>query len=307
MSNQPPATPATDGNTYDDDAAAPWWTHFLSRWPWPALYGLASFLAFLAFYVVGYRRKVIAHSMDVAFPGRSAAERSRIRHDYYRGFADVMVEIAKTPRMSADDVRSRVRIRNIEAVSEPLRAGRPVLVVTAHQCNWEWMLHALALNLDFPTDAAYKPLKDPWADQFMLRLRARFGSRMVPAQEFLADVLKRLKVVRAVCMVADQEPKSSEYKHWTRFLNRDTAFFMGAEHIAKATRYQAIFLRMRRISRGHYEIEFVPLADAGERLPAGAFTERYARLVEAQIEEAPGDWLWSHKRWKLKRSVYATR
>ncbi len=309
MTDHPPAAPDIDGNADDDgdDGAAPWWTRFLSRWPWPALYGLASFLAFLAYYVVGHERKVIAHSLDVAFPDRSAAERKRIRRGYYRGFADVMVEIAKTPRMSADDIRARVRIRNIDAVSTPLRAGRPLLVVTAHQCNWEWMLHALALNIEFPTDAAYKPLKDPWADRLMLRLRARFGSRMVPASDFLADVLKRLKVVRAVCMVADQEPKTSEYKHWTRFLNRETAFFMGAEHIAKATRYQALFLRMRRVARGHYEIEFVPLADAGERLPAGAFTERYARLVEAQIEEAPGDWLWSHKRWKLKRSVYANR
>ncbi len=108
-------------------------------------------------------------------------------------------------------------------------------------------------------------------------------------------------------MVADQEPKTSEYKHWTAFLHRETAFFMGAEHIAKATRYEAVFLRMRRTARGHYEIEFMPLAGAGERLPAGAFTERYARLVEAQINEAPADWLWSHKRWKLKRSVYAGR
>lgn len=271
------------------------------------LYALASFLAFLAFYVVGHRRGVIRHSLEIALPGRTPAARERIRRDYYRGFADVMVEIAKTPRVSPEEIRERVTIRNLDALTTPLRAGRPVLIVAAHQCNWEWMLHALALNLEFPTDATYKPLKNRWADELMLRMRTRFGSRMVPAADFLSDILKRLKVVRAVCLVADQEPKTSEYKHWTRFLHRETAFFMGAEHIARATRYQALFLRMRRTGRGHYEIEFAPLADAGERLPAGAFTERYVRLVETQIEEAPADWLWSHKRWKLKRSVYDGR
>jgi KDO2-lipid IV(A) lauroyltransferase len=51
-------------------------------------------------------------------------------------------------------------------------------------------------------------------------------------------------------------------------------------------------------------VEFVPLAGAGEQLPPGEFTTRYARLVEAQIREAPADWPWSHKRWKLKKPLY---
>jgi KDO2-lipid IV(A) lauroyltransferase len=299
--------PAASLDAADDADASPLWTRFLARWPWAALYGLSSFLAFLAYYVVGHRREVIQHNLDLAFPDKTAAERNQIRRDYYRGFADVLVEIAKTPRLTPEEIRARVRIRNLDVLRAPLREGRPVLVVAAHQCNWEWMLHGLALNLGFPSDAAYKPLKNAWAEKHMLRMRSRFGSRMVPAQTLLGDVLKRLKIVRVVCMVADQEPMTSEYKHWTRFLNRDSAFYMGAEHIAKATRYEAFFLRMWRESRGHYAMEFVPLAGPKEPLATGEFTERYARLVEAQIREHPADWPWSHKRWKLQRSVYARR
>ena len=33
----------------------------------------------------------------------------------------------------------------------------------------------------------------------------------------------------------------------------------------------------------------------------------YARLVEEQIHAAPSDWPWSHKRWKLRRSLYQSR
>ena len=105
-------------------------------------------------------------------------------------------------------------------------------------------------------------------------------------------------------MVADQEPVSSERKHWLKFLNRDTAFFLGAEEIARTTRYAAFFVRLKRVARGRYEAEFVPLAAAGGQLPAGEFTGRYAQLVEEQIREAPADWPWSHKRWKLKRPLY---
>jgi KDO2-lipid IV(A) lauroyltransferase len=57
---------------------------------------------------------------------------------------------------------------------------------------------------------------------------------------------------------------------------------------------------MRRLARGRYEIDFVAVAAAGERLEPAQFTARYARLVEQQIEQAPGDWTWTHRRWKLQ-------
>jgi KDO2-lipid IV(A) lauroyltransferase len=179
--------------------------------------------------------------------------------------------------------------------------------VAAHQCNWEWMLLALSLELGYPVDAAYKPLVDSWAEREMKKLRSRFGSRLVPAKDLLADIIKRRDVVRAVAMVADQEPTTSEHKHWTRFLNRDTAFYMGPEEIARVTRFPVFFLGLKRAARGEYEMSLTPLAARGETLRSGELTERYARLVEGQIRAAPPDWPWSHKRWKLKKTLYQAR
>ena len=64
---------------------------------------------------------------------------------------------------------------------------------------------------------------------------------------------------------------------------------------------------MRRTRRGYYEMAFQPLATPGREAAPGELTERYARLVETQIRAAPPDWPWSHKRWKLKKSVYGGR
>jgi KDO2-lipid IV(A) lauroyltransferase len=195
-------------------------------------------------------------------------------------------------------------IRNPQLVRDEVAKGRPVLLVAAHQANWEWMLLGLSTQLGIPVDAAYKPLVDNWAEIEMRKLRGRFGARLIPAQELLGDIIKQRNAPRVIAMVADQEPVTSERKQWVRFLNRDTAFFLGPEEITRATRYASFFLRLKRTSRGHYEVEFVPLAAAGEQLPAGEFTTRYARLVEEQIREAPADWPWSHKRWKLKKPLY---
>ena len=160
-----------------------------------------------------------------------------------------------------------MQISNLELARELLERGQSVLLVAAHQCNWEWMLLALSLELGYPLDAAYKPLVDSWAEREMKKVRSRFGSRLVPAQELLADIIMRGGVVRAVAMVADQEPTTSERKHWTRFLNRDTAFYMGPEEITRATRFPVFFIGLRRTARGYYEMQITPLAQPGEKLP----------------------------------------
>jgi KDO2-lipid IV(A) lauroyltransferase len=289
-------------------AARPaWWVRALSRLPLAALYGVTGLLGWLAYRLVRYRAALIHASLATAFPELSEDALRAVRRRYCVGFAQMLAELLKGAALSPADIRRRVRIVNLEEPRSLLAQGQSVLLVAAHQCNWEWMLLALSLELGYPLDAAYKPLVNPWAEREMGKLRSRFGSRLVPAQELLPDILQRRGLVRAVAMVADQEPTRSERKYWTRFLNRDTAFYMGPEEIARVTRFPVFFIAMRRRARGYYEMEFLPLAPAGRALAPGALTERYARLVEEQIRASPPDWPWSHKRWRLKKSVYQDR
>jgi Kdo2-lipid IVA lauroyltransferase/acyltransferase len=290
-------------------AAAPplWWARLVARVPLSVLYGLASGVGWLTFRFFPYRKQLVRENLSKAFPAFGERQLREVMRRYYLGFAEMLMEIIKSVRMPADELRRRVRILNLEAPRALLAQGQSVLLVAAHQCNWEWMLLALSIELGYPVDAAYKPLVNDWAEREMKKVRTRFGSRLVPAKELLPDILKRREVVRAVAMVADQEPTTSEHKYWTHFLGRDTAFYMGPEEIARVTRFPVFFIAMRRIARGHYEMEFQPLATGGHIGPSGALTERYARVVEQQIHAAPPDWPWSHKRWKLKRSVYRNR
>jgi KDO2-lipid IV(A) lauroyltransferase len=138
----------------------------------------------------------------------------------------------------------------------------------------------------------------------MLEVRTRFGARLIPAKELLPDVLKRRGVVRALAMNADQAPVSTDKRYWTQFLGQDTAFYVGAEQIARAIRLPMLYVVMRRVKRGHYEMEFQPLWDGRETLPPNSVTERYARACEIDVRKSPADWLWSYRRWRLKKPLY---
>ena len=277
---------------------------FFSRLPLRALYAFSTFLYLLAFYVVRHRHQVIRGQLEKVFPDLSDAERERIHKRFLKNFCDVVVEVLKSVSMTEDDMRGRVRIVNLDAARQYLDAGQSVMLVTSHLGNWEWLLHGVTLQLGYPVDAAYKPLHDQWAERLMLGIRSRFGARLVPAKELLADFLRRRGVVRAVAMNADQAPVSTDKRYWTLFLGQDTAFYIGAEQIARATRLPILYVRVRRVRRGYYEVELKQLWDGREATEPNTVTERYARACELDVLESPADWLWSYRRWRLKKPLY---
>jgi KDO2-lipid IV(A) lauroyltransferase len=277
---------------------------FLSRLPMWALYAFSAFVYFLAYYVVRHRHKVIADQLAKVFPSKSDAERNALHRRYLKNFCDVLVEVLKSVSMTPEDMVAHVQIRNIEEARKYLDAGKSVMLVTSHLCNWEWLLQGVALQLGYPLDAAYKPLHDQWAERLMLGVRSRFGARLIPAKELLADFLRRRGVVRALAMNADQAPVSTDKRYWTQFLGQDTAFYIGAEQIARATRLPLMYVSMRRVRRGYYEGELRVLWDGREAVEPNGITERYARSCEVDVLNSPADWLWSYRRWRLQKPLY---
>ncbi len=267
----------------------PLWLRSLSRLPLPLLYGLTGLLVFVAHRLLRMKLGVIRENIAACFPQLAVRARARMVAGHYRQTGQMIAEVIKGSTLSRQDFMERVLMRNLALPQGLLAQGRPVLLVAAHQGNWEWVLQALALQLGYPLDVGYKPIKSPWAENAMNAIRRRFGAHLVPAKELLADMLKRRNIVRGIAMLADQEPTTSDHKHWVTFLGRDTAFYMGPEQMARAARYAAVFVALRRTSRGHYEIEFSELAAAGKQLAPGEFTARYARLVEKEILAAPTD------------------
>ena len=94
-----------------------------------------------------------------------------------------------------------------------------------------------------------------------------------------------------------------EEKHWTHFLNQDTAFFVGADKIARILDAPVLFVSMRRERKGFYSARLSLLASppydrTGDRDAGAEIIERYARALEEEIRRSPADWLWIERKWK---------
>ena len=292
----------TPTNSATPQTELPWWLRLLALLPLPLLYLKCGMLAWCARVLLRLRWRQVQENLAACFPEIEGRERQRIAAANYQHFGEMIAELIASAGMTPAQLAERVVIRNIELPRALLAAGRPVLILAAHLSNWDWGVYAMAQSLGFPLDVAYKPLHSPAADRALCAHRRRWGLNLVPAKNLLNDLLQRRQEVRGIAMLADQSPRTSEHQQWLNFLGRDTAFYLGPEQIARATRYAAVYVSMRRLRRGYYEAQCLPLAGDGEHLEPGEFTARYAALVEQSIRASPAEWTWGHRRWKQQRS-----
>ena len=205
--------------------------------------------------------------------------------------------------MQPEDFLQRARILNPELLQQySQNFSESVIVLTIHQGNWEWMLHAAATQLNIPITPVYKTLHNKAADKLIYDIRSQFGSRPISMDESIKDIIRKRREFRIFVMVADQSPIRRERGYWTRFMNQEANFYLGAETIATMTKFPVLFVQCHRRSKGHYEIEFKELAKPPYDKQTHAVTDRYVEMAEEAIREEPESWLWTNRRWKRDRA-----
>jgi KDO2-lipid IV(A) lauroyltransferase len=170
-----------------------------------------------------------------------------------------------------------------------------------HFGNWEWAGNSFSLTRRHQLYVIYHPLRNPYFNRLIIGMRTRFGTKLIPMKETLREMLQsRSLAPGATAFISDQTPHP-EHAYWTTFMNQDTPVFLGAEKFAQKLGYPVVYVSVRRIKRGYYEIDAELLFEDPKRTAPTEITERHTRRLEQDIRSLPYTWLWSHRRWKHKR------
>jgi KDO2-lipid IV(A) lauroyltransferase len=270
------------------------------------LYVFSDFLFLVSFYIVRYRRRLVERNLRNSFPDKDRREIKKIETEFYKNLCDYAVEMLKLVTMSRDELNRRMVFKNFQVMEAYKAANQSILFLACHQFNWEWILVAASAKFPMAIDFVYQPVNNKFFDQLTLYIRTRFGAYPIKRDEVARELVKRKNVLRGLASVADQYPGYGRDKKFiVRFLNQETAFFMGTNQLALLTQYPAVFYPMKKVKRGYYEAHPVIVGSPPYDKTSEEVIQNYVRLVEAVIQEDPSGWLWSHNRWK-KRHLKST-
>ena len=265
------------------------------------LYIISDFTFIILYYVFNYRKKVVLNNLKNAFPDKSEKELKKISKRYYHYLCDLLAENVKTLTITKKQLLKRCKFIDTSILQKYYSENKNIIITMGHYGNWEWGGPSMLHQTEYPLYVVYKPQTNWYFDKLMYKMRTRLDVKLVKMNNVLKEMLRAKNEVRATTFIADQSP-APEKAEWINFLHQDTPVFTGTERIAKKLNYPIIFVSINRYMRGYYRISSEVLCENPRDTAEGEITKAYMKKLEEKIMKNPEFWLWSHRRWKHKRS-----
>ena len=271
----------------------------ISILPFPIFYLFSDFICFLTYNIIGYRKKVVRANIKLALPHLSDKERLAIEKKFYSHMCDMFLEMIKTITISQKEIEKRFTFSNMEVYYELEKKNKSIALMCAHYASYEWVV-SMNYHIHCKGFGIYKKLSNPYFDKLVKRIRSKFKAELITTKQTIPTIAENHKnhVLGLYGFASDQSPKANAAYHWAPFMGHIVPVHTGAEMLAKRFDMNVIFLRTKKIKRGYYQASFEVLSEDVKSVPNYEITDKFLKLVEEQIYEAPEFYLWTHKRWK---------
>jgi len=274
----------------------------ISILPFRVLYLFSDFIYLLIYHVIGYRKKTVRENLLIAFPEKSALERTAIEKKFYHHLCDLFLEMIKTLTISKVEMDEHFVLPNLDVLKEMERDGKSIALLTSHYASYEWSV-SINNKLSVKGYAIYKKIANVYFDKLVRDIRQKFGANLINTKETIPTIESNyLRGIQSIYgFASDQSPKASRAINWGTFFGIETPLQTGAEMLAKKFDMNVMYMRIQKVKRGYYECRFEVLSYNPKSVPDFELTLLFIQKVEEQIKEAPEYYLWTHKRWKHRR------
>ena len=276
----------------------------LSRCPLWFLHGLGSVLGWLTYWASpSYRRRFNGNARQAGIS--PAAARPAIA-----GAGRIVAELPFLwLRPAGEPIRPSLNWDGDALITDALRAGRGLVLLTPHMGSFEVAAQAIAQRFaaEFgPITVLYRPARKAALRAVMDESRARPGVATAPAS--LAGVRLMMRALRrgeAVGLLPDQVPPEG-MGVWVPFFGKPAYTMTLAARLVQQTGAVPLLIWGERLPRGAgYTVR---VSELGEPLPADDPGQAKSaaiinRAMERLIRQCPAQYLWGYHRYKTPRST----
>ena len=278
-------------------AAAGVLVRLLQALPIRAVDAIARAVAAIA-YGLGIRRRVTLDNLARAFPERTEEERRAIARAAYANMARVVVDALRTLGAPPAQLLAEVQVDDFGPVERALAASKGLVVATAHLGSWELFGAAMAQRV--PLHAVVRPLKGG-LNARLVEARERSGLKLIAARGALSGMVAALRSNQVVAMLVDQAI-GGKHTLFVPFFGRPVAMTPALSMAALRTGAPTLLVvALREDGRLRFRVEGpfeVPHTGDRQR-DLWTHAARVTAALEEVVREAPEQWLWLHRRWKL--------
>lgn len=241
--------------------------------------------------------RIARRNLARAFPQMTASEIDATVRAVWDNLGRVAGEFPHLAEIRVFD-DPRVTVEGVEHIDRLRDDGRPGIFFTAHIGNWELAPIAVTQR-GVPLGIVYRAANNPTADALIRRGRANLpGELLAKGRDGAKRALAILQGGGHLGLLPDQKMNDGIN---VPFLGRPAMTAAALAQLALKFDCPIVPVHVVRENGFRFRIIVEPPLDvrpSGDRhTDIAAITAAINRVIEGWIREAPGQWLWLHRRW----------
>jgi len=268
--------------------------------PLPIAYAIANIFGFLSARFRWSIYEVSLENIQLCLTELDPSAQQALAQKSVQESAKVIFETAKawtSPRSSS--LKKFIAVDNMALFQTAMDSDKPILILAPHLGNWE-ILGAFIREYK-PMTTMYLPPKKEALHQFIVKSRGSIGLNLAPAnRKGVAQVFKALKNNEFVAILPDQEP-DLEGGEFVPFFNQPALTMTLVHKLIQRSDCIVLMAYCKRIKGGFSAVFREPNTDI---YSDDSTTSIIAlnKSVESLVLEAPEQYQWEYKRFKLHPS-----
>ncbi len=258
-------------------------------------------LAKLTFLIDSKHKKIIKANLELTIKDEISTEQyDSILKYCHINLALVLLQVLRSSKLSVEDLEKSVTFENRHYIDDAIKAGKQIIIISAHYGNWELGATAIAA-LVHPTTSIHKKMNNKYFDEYLLRSRTKFKMNMVEKKGAIKHLVRALKKGESISMMIDQNvnPKDGIY---IDFLGAKATQTAAPAFLARKFDALIVPALIHTSSEKEKVISFFkPIVTANtddEAKDILESTQAQADFLSDVIRSHPEPWFWCHKRWK---------
>ena len=241
-------------------------------------------------------KNLIKTNIQRAIPKINSSKIKSITKDMWNNYGRTLSEYMFLKGFRNDQFRSNINITGKEILQKIKLEKTPVIFVSGHFSNFELMameIEKSGVNLS----AIYRPLNNIFLNILMERIRKKYicKNQIKKGTSGVRELLKLYKKGYSIALMIDQRV-SQGIK--SKFFNQEAFTTTIPAQFIKKFNCKVVPISIKRHNGVNFNIKVENPIEFSKNSSTEKITRELNIWLEKTILKNPGEWIWSHDRWK---------
>ncbi|MDA9619023.1 lysophospholipid acyltransferase family protein [Candidatus Pelagibacter bacterium] len=238
--------------------------------------------------------KIVNNNLNIFSNTISSADKKNIINNMWKNYGKTFIEYIFLYQFRKKN--SHIFLKGEENLIEINKKNKSVIFISGHFANFELMSMEITKR-NIPLATIYRPLNNLFLNPFMEYIRKKFvcSNQIKKGINGVRQTIEYIKKNHCIALMIDQRVSEGEQ---VSFFNKRAFTTTLPAQLSTKFNLKIIPVYIERDNDDNFKIEFQKAIDPNNFKNKLELTQELNNVLERMIIRNPGQWIWTHNRWK---------